>query len=138
MGKMRARIAPTKIDTQRTNEQCWQVICESLATSSGELMVAVKRHFGLGSKRMKEFAETVREVQKEFKEYENDGIIVQKLTEELDSVGVDISEAWQFESFEEAKEECRRKNKVVCDVSEARGIREMFNGFKWLMEHQND
>lgn len=133
---MRARIAPTKYDTQRANERCWAVICETLAISNAEMMIAVKRHFGLGSKRMKEFAATLLEVQEEFKEYEKDGIVVDKLTKELKDVDIDISEAWEFETFEEAAEECRKQNKVVCDVSEARGIREMFNGIKWLMEHE--
>lgn len=136
MGKIRARVAPTKYDTQRANERCWEVICETLAISNAEMMIAVKRHFGLGSKRMREFAETMLKVQDEFKEYEKDGIIVSKLTKELKDVDIDISEAFQFESFEKASEECRKQKKVVYDVSEARGIREMFNGVKWLMEHQ--
>ena len=137
MGKMRARIAPTKVDVQRANERCWQTICETQAISNSEMMIAVKRHFRLGPKRMAELAKTMEEVQKEFKEYEKDGRLIQKITEELMDVDIDISEAWNFQTFEELKEECRKQKKTVVDVSEARGIREMFNGFKWLMEHQN-
>lgn len=138
MGKMRARIAPTKVDAQRANERCWQTICETQAISNSEMMIAVKRHFGLGPKRMAELAKTMEEVQKEFKEYEKDGRLIQKITEELMDVDIDISEAWNFQTFEELREECRKQKKTVVDVSEARGIREMFNGFKWLMEHQHD
>ena len=133
---MRARIAPSKVDMERANQNCWSTICELQTLSNAEMMIAVKRHFGLGPKRMAELAKTIMEVQAEFREYERDGRLIGKITEELHDVDIDISESWKFQSFQELRDECRKEKKNVASVAEARGIREMFNGFKWLMEHQ--
>ena len=134
---MRARVTPTKMDTQRVNEQCWQTICEAQATSNAIMMIAVKRHFGLGAKRIKELAESFEKVKQEFNEYETDGILIQKISDELQDVGIDVGQAWDVpQTFEELAAECRKRNKPVINVGEARGIREAFDGFKWLMEHQ--
>lgn len=137
MGKMRARITPVKADIQRVNERCWQTICEAQATSNAIMMIAVKRHFGLGAKRIKELAEYFDKVREEFSVYENDGILIKKISDELQDVGIDVSQAWDVpQTFEEVAAECRKRNKPVINVGEARGIREAFDGFKWLMEHQ--
>ena len=93
MGKMRARITPVKADVQRTNERCWQTICEAQATSNAVMMIAVKRHFGLGAKRIAELVETFDKVKKEFSVYENDGILIKKISDELQDVLIDQSQA---------------------------------------------
>ena len=138
MGRMRARIAPTRVDMERANQNCWQTICELQTISNAEMMIACKRHFGLGSKRMAELAKTMMEVQKEFKEYERDGRLIRKITEELKDVDIDISDSWNFQTFQELQDECRKEKKNVPSVAESRGIREAFNGFKWLMEHRRE
>lgn len=136
---MRARIAPAKYDVQRRNEACWQVLCEAQAVSNAIMLIAVKRHFGLGNKRMSELIETYDEVKQKFEEYENDGILKMKINSEFEEIGVDLGEVWDtHESFEEVAEECRKKNKSIVNVGEARGIREAFDGFKWIMKHKKE
>lgn len=139
MGKMRARIAPSNYDVQRRNEMCWQEICAAQATSNGIMLIAVKRHFKLGPKRMRELAESYVDIKKEFESYENDGILIQKITEELAESAIDVTSAWELpKTFEEVRQECRMQNKPVVNVGEAKGIREAFDGFKWFFDHQKE
>lgn len=139
MAKMKARIAPSNYDVQRRNEACWQEICVAQATSNGIMLVAVKRHFGLGAKRMRELCETFEDVRREFDEYEKDGVLIQKISDELAEAGIDTTYAWDLpKTFEEVRQECRMLNKPVINVGEAKGIREAFDGFKWFMEHQKE
>lgn len=133
---MKARIQPTKLDVERVNEQVWSTICEAQTSSNAIMLIAVKRKFGLGPKRIRELCEYFEEVRKEFDQYDADGVFQDKINEELEDVGVDTSGVWDVpQTFEETKRECERRKRPIVSIGEARGIRQMFDGFKWLKEH---
>lgn len=136
---MKARVTPTKRDIERINEKIWKDVCEAQIDSNAVMLIAVKRHFKLGTKRIQQLCEYFNEVHREFDEYDRDGIFRKKVAEELEDVGIDTSELWDVPTtFAQETRNLKNQQKVNVSVSEARDIRNNFSGFKRLIGGQND
>lgn len=132
---MKARVKPSKDDIERRNQIIWETICEAQTNSNAIMLIAVAEFFGLGKKRINQLSEFFVQKKKEFDEYDHEGRFKEKLVESLNAIGIDTSELWKFQTFEEVEKEVKRNNQPVISIAEARGIRQHFNGFKHIMEH---
>lgn len=56
------------------------------------IMLAAKRYFKLGEKRMREFVEVIKDTKREYEEYRVDDVFGHKATEEFKDIGIDIHE----------------------------------------------
>lgn len=98
------------------------------------IMLAAKRYFGLGEKRMKEFIEFTKEVKKEYEGYRLDEIFGYKAEEEFRSIGVNIHELVEEpETLEMAIRMYQRQIEPNIDEREARFMQDNLNAFKRMM-----
>ncbi len=98
------------------------------------IMLAAKRFFGLGEKRMKEFIEFTKEVKKEYEGYRLDEIFGYKAEEEFRSIGVNIHELVEEpETLEMAIRMYQRQIEPNIDEREARFMQDNLNAFKRMM-----
>lgn len=98
------------------------------------IMLAAKRYFGLGEKRMKEFIEFTKEVKKEYEGYRLDEIFGYKAEEEFRSIGVNIHEfVEEPETLEMAIRMYQRQIEPNIDEREARFMQDNLNAFKRMM-----
>lgn len=98
------------------------------------ILLAAKRYFGLGEKRMKEFIEFTKEVKKEYEGYRLDEIFGYKAEEEFRSIGVNIHEfVEEPETLEMAIRMYQRQIEPNIDEREARLMQDNLNAFKRMM-----
>ena len=98
------------------------------------ILLAAKRYFGLGEKRMKEFIEFTKEVKKEYEGYRLDEIFGYKAEEEFRSIGVNIHEfVEEPETLEMAIRMYQRQIEPNIDEREARFMQDNLNAFKRMM-----
>lgn len=98
------------------------------------IMLAAKRFFGLGEKRMKEFIEFTKEVKKEYEGYRLDEIFGYKAEEEFRSIGINIHELVEEpETLEMAIRMYQRQIEPNIDEREARFMQDNLNAFKRMM-----
>ena len=112
---MKARYKPTRADKQIIAEKAWLEMIECLQTETAVDLIAVIRYFGFGKKRARQYIEYLKTVKSEFQNYDDNGIIKEKIEEELSAFDIDISEIYESpESFKETlRQERVRKNKSV-------------------------
>lgn len=95
------------------------------------IMLAAKRYFGLGEKRMKEFIEFTKEVKKEYEGYRLDEIFGYKAEEEFRSIGVNIHELVEEpETLEMAIRMYQRQIEPNIDEREARFMQDNLQAFR--------
>lgn len=132
---MKARVKPTNNDKARVNQACWETILEAQTNANALMLIATIEYFQLGRKRILGLLNHYEDVEKEFSEYDAEGRFDEKLREALEYHGVDTSDLWQFETFDETTRRLKTLGKPEVSVAEARGIRQRYDGFKNLMEH---
>lgn len=132
---MKARITPTKRDTDRIAELCWREFCEAQIDSNAVMLIACKRFFNLGKKRMAQLAAYLDEIRDEFDMYDNEDRFRDKIVEELEEVGIDCSEMWDITtSYADEQKALRMKRKnQSASAAESYKMRQMFSGFKKII-----
>lgn len=132
---MRSRITPTKRDTDRIAELCWREFCEAQIDSNAVMLIACKRFFNLGKKRMAQLATYLDEIRDEFDMYDNEDRFRDKIVEELEEVGIDCSEMWDITtSYADEQKALRMKRKnQSASAAESYKMRQMFSGFKKII-----
>lgn len=109
---MKARPTPTKQDIKRVEERVWKETLECIVDEGALGLVAVKRFFGMGEKRMDAYLKCLQEIKAEYKVYDKDGVFLDKLREELESVGIDFDELYTVDqTFEETYRSQRREDR---------------------------
>lgn len=114
---MKTTIPPTRKQIERVAEQCSHEIIECLQDENAINLIATMRFFGLGKKRARQYLDFLAEVKSEFARHGYDGIIRCKVEEELDAVGIKISEI--YEQPESIKEVLRQRKVQKRTVSPA-------------------
>lgn len=95
------------------------------------VMIAAKRHFGLGEKRMREFMAKIKEVKAEFEEYHIDEIFGIKAQEEFREINIDIlNEMSSSETLEQAVKMYERQVKPNVSYREAAFMQDNLKLFK--------
>lgn len=95
------------------------------------IMLAAKRYFGLGEKRMREFVEFTKEVKKEYEGYRLDDIFGIKAEEEFRSIGIDVHELIEEpETLEMAIRMYQRQIEPNIDAKEAAFMRDNLKAFR--------
>lgn len=132
---MKARITPTKRDTDRIAELCWREFCEAQIDSNAVMLIACKRFFNLDKKRMAQLATYLDEIRDEFDMYDNEDRFRDKIVEELEEVGIDCSEMWDITtSYADEQKALRMKRKnQSASAAESYKMRQMFSGFKKII-----
>ena len=134
---MRARIVPSKVDEERLNDRCYKSLLEAQLDSNAVMLIAIIRHFNLTKRKVHNVMKTFDEVRVEFDEYDRDGIFRDKIISELKQYDIDCTEMWDIEdTFNGVANEIRlrRKNMTTTEMSEARKIRESFEGFRRIIK----
>lgn len=112
---MKVRYKPTRADKQIIAEHMWPEMIKGLQTETAVDLIAVIRYFGFGKKRARQYMEYLKTVKSEFQNYDDNGIIKEKVEEELSAFDIDVSEIYEPpESLKETfRQERVRKNKSV-------------------------
>ena len=109
---MKARTVASKKDIDRVNEAVWKLTMECIIDGNAVMLVAAKRFFGLGPKRLKAFMDEFDKVKAEYDVHEKDGVFKEKIREELEASGIDVDEMYTVnESFEEVYLKQKRADK---------------------------
>lgn len=128
---MKARAVASKKDIDRVNEAVWKLTLESIIDGNAVMMIAVKRFFGLGPKRLKAFMDEFDKVKAEFDVYDKDGIFKEKIREELEASGVDVDEMYTVnETFEEVYKKQKRQDKPQLSLAEAAKVKRNLDQFR--------
>ena len=131
---MKSRISPSKKDIDRVSEEVWKTTCECLIDNQLVTMVAIRRFFGVGSKRMAAFLETIEEVKKEFDSHDADGRFKEKLSEELSEAGINIDDFYgDVEEFGAVHRRYRRNQKPNVSIKEAYEIKGQMEKMKKIV-----
>ena len=132
---MRARITPTKRDTDRIAELCWREFCEAQIDSNAVMLIACKRFFNLGKKRMAQLADFFDEIREEFDMYDREDRFRDKIVEELEEVGYDCSEMWNITTTYQDEVNALRMNRKnqTASAAESYKMRHVFNGFRKIV-----
>ena len=95
------------------------------------IMVAAKRFFGLGEKRMREFISCINEVKREYEEYRVDDVFGTMAKREFDSINIDIvKEMSEPETLEMAIKMYQRQIRPNISSGEAKFMQDSLNHFK--------
>lgn len=116
---MKARPTVTRKQIERVAEECSHEIIECLQDENAISFIATIRFFGLGKKRIREYFDFLMQVKAEFGRYGKDGIMRDKIEDEIRSVGIGINEIYEpHESMKEVLRMKRASRKFV-SISEA-------------------
>lgn len=129
---MKARPTPTKQDIKRVEERVWKETLECIVDEGALGLVAVKRFFGMGEKRMDAYLKCLQEIKAEYKVYDKDGVFLDKLREELESVGIDFDELYTVDqTFEETYRSQRREDRSQqLSMKEAAEVKMKLDAFR--------
>ena len=131
---MKARTVASKKDIDRVNEAVWKLTLESIIDGNAVMMIAVKRFFGLGPKRLSAFMNEFDKVKAEFDVYDKDGVFKEKIREELEASGVDVDEMYTVnETFEEVYKKQKRQDKPQLSLAEAAKVKRNLDQFRAFM-----
>lgn len=131
---MKARTVASKKDIDRVNEAVWKLTLESIIDGNAVMMIAVKRFFGLGPKRLSAFMNEFDKVKAEFDGYDKDGVFKEKIREELEASGVDVDEMYTVnETFEEVYKKQKRQDKPQLSLAEAAKVKRNLDQFRAFM-----
>ena len=92
---MRARNQISKKDAERVAEDVSAEMIECLQNEIAVGIIAVIRHFKLGKKRTQEFVKFLEETKSEFSKHNDDGILFEKIEEELKYRDIDIATIYE-------------------------------------------
>jgi hypothetical protein len=125
------------MDVERVSEAVWVQTLECLIDDNAINLIAVKRFFGLGPKRVKQFLAALEEVKAEYEEYDKDGIFREKIAEELETVGVDTTDLYTVdESFNAARKRYTRRERPQLSIAEAYDIKRKLEAMQALQAGQ--
>lgn len=129
---MKARAVPSKQEIRRVEERVWKETLECIVDEGALGLVAAKRFFGMGEKRMAAYIKCLQEVKDEFKVYDKDGIFPDKLREELEAVGIDFDELYTIDqTFEETYKSQRREDRSQqLSMKEAAEVKMKLDAFR--------
>lgn len=131
---MKARTVASKKDIDRVNEAVWKLTLESIIDGNAVMLVAVKRFFGLGPKRLNAFMNEFDKVKAEYDVHEKDGLFKEKIREELEASGIDVDEMYTVnETFKEAYLKQKRADKPQLSMAEAAKVKRNLDQFKAFM-----
>ena len=136
---MKARVTPTRTDIERVCEATWKITTECIADGNAVMLVAVKRFFGLGPKRMKDFMEEFEKVRLEFDEHDKDGLFHEYLREELEQADIDVDSLYHHEkSFAEVYRNQRMQDKQqAVSMREAADVKKNLDAFRRWTNAEN-
>lgn len=135
---MKCRYVPTRKELVRTAEMVNDTIFEALRLETLANLVAAARYFGLGKKRMSEYVKCMCEVRNEFLEHQHDGVLREKLEEELNPLGVYYDDLFgDITSFKETMYAQRMlMNHKPASPKVARELTEQLDVMKQFQEEQ--
>lgn len=131
---MKSRIPIDKRTRQQMKEAIFPQVWETMQINKCCDLLAVKRFFGLGSKRMDKFLKCLAETSAELDTWIEDDVYKQKVTEELKEC--DIEYDWLM-SDNVRMSDCRRRGQTEITQGEAERIIDKANELKKFMERGN-
>lgn len=127
----RAQMRQSQREANRMANDIFASMVNANLEAETVIMLAAKRYFGLGEKRMREFVEFTKEVKKEYEGYRFDDIFGIKAEEEFRSIGIDVHELVEEpETLEMAIRMYQRQIEPNIDAKEAAFMRDNLNAFR--------
>lgn len=88
---MKARLPINKTDLSRMKEACFNDFFTAMQENKALDILAAARCFGIGKKRIQKFLSVLCEVREDFDTWKKDDVFNEKLTTELNGLGIDIN-----------------------------------------------
>lgn len=127
----RAQMRQSQREANRMANDIFASMVNANLEAETVVMLAAKRYFGLGEKRMREFVEFTKEVKKEYEGYRLDDIFGIKAEEEFRSIGIDVHELVEEpETLEMAIRMYQRQIEPNIDAKEAAFMRDNLKAFR--------
>lgn len=127
----RAQMRQSQREANRMANDIFASMVNANLEAETVIMLAAKRYFGLGEKRMREFVEFIKEVKKEYEGYRFDDIFGIKAEEEFRSIGIDVHELVEEpETLEMAIRMYQRQIEPNIDAKEAAFMRDNLKAFR--------
>lgn len=127
----RAQMRQSQREANRMANDIFASMVNANLEAETVIMLAAKRYFGLGEKRMREFVEFAKEVKKEYEGYRFDDIFGIKAEEEFRSIGIDVHELIEEpETLEMAIKMYQRQIEPNIDAKEAAFMRDNLKAFR--------
>ena len=86
---MKSRIKPTRREVDILADMVFKETIEGMQIETAVGVIATARFFGLGEIRANRYIDFLEEVKKEYKSYENDGVIREMAERELSELKID-------------------------------------------------
>lgn len=86
---MKAIPTPTRKQCERVAQEVHDLTTRCVQDNSALFLIALARKFGFRGKRLNELILEFNKVEKEYEKHTDDGIFGEKITEELEAIGVD-------------------------------------------------
>lgn len=127
----RAQMRQSQREANRMANDIFASMVNANLEAETVVMLAAKRYFGLGEKRMREFVKFTKEVKKEYEGYRLDDIFGIKAEEEFRSIGIDVHELVEEpETLEMAIRMYQRQIEPNIDAKEAAFMRDNLKAFR--------
>ena len=127
----RAQMRQSQREANRMANDIFASMVNANLEAETVIMLAAKRYFGLGEKRMRGFVEFIKEVKKEYEGYRLDDIFGIKAEEEFRSIGIDVHELIEEpETLEMAIKMYQRQIEPNIDAKEAAFMRDNLKAFR--------
>lgn len=129
-GKQKALEEKRKRDQAMADHIYASMVTANLEAES-VILAAVKRHFGLGEKRMRDFLEFAKEVKKEYDGHRKDGVFAYMMKREFEDININIvSEMSEEDNLSIAVDVYKGALQPQVTEDEAEKLSQYLTGFK--------
>ena len=128
-----------RIQREQMAHQLYTAMLNSNFEAETVIIAAAKRYFNLGSKRMREFLDFVKEVRSEYEEYRRDDVFAHMAEQEFADVGINIiDELYTGDNIRSALLMFEAEAKPSVTKEEAEMLRKNLKGFKNIVQPDGD
>lgn len=124
-------------ETEKIVHNLWESMLEAVLDAESVALVAVKRYFNLGPKRMNEFADFYQKTKSEFEQHARDEVFLEMMLREFDGCFDIQGFMTDRETFEHAaKKFDQRRMKPQVTEYEAKKIHEQMKAFRKVVSEE--
>ena len=130
---MRAYDTPTKEQKARLSQAIFQDSLDAMSDNLAATLIVLHEYFGFGEKRLRDFLENTSKVVKEFKDYGDEELAIEKFSERLRDAGIEFSEIYFNEDIILSMQQQKKEKQSAVSVKEAQEMKQALDFMKSLM-----
>lgn len=134
---MKASKKPTRREVERVANEVSEDMIRCLQSETAVGIIATARFFGLGKKRAKAYLDYLEKVKAEFAQHSEDGIIKEKITEELQTFGIDSDTLYEKPPTVRETTRSERAKKKNISIAEAYKMTQKMQEFESFLKGGN-